>query len=100
MDSNYKYAQPHTRCPCARMRNVCIDHYEHALVMSKTAKFWLFLWSFPEPTIVRVGSGVENAVFPRNARIHTNKDRGCLILVVKCNTRHSKSIALTDKKLC
>ena len=27
---------------------------------------------------------VENVVFPRNVRVHTNKDRGCLILVVKC----------------
>ena len=70
MDFNYIYAQPHVRYvrgPCASMRNVCTPRVQWSLcacaVMSKIAKLWL-LWSFPEPTpeptIVRVGSGVVN----------------------------------------
>ena len=31
MDSNYKHAQPHVWSPCASMRNVFSNHFEHAL---------------------------------------------------------------------
>ena len=84
MDSNYKYAQPYTRGPCASMRNVCL------IIISmrcdvKNSQILVIFVEFPRAYDRAGRVWVENVVFPRNVRVHTNKDRGCLILaVVKC----------------